>query len=276
MEGWVRPGPGCKEHYWPTVATRQPAADKRLKVLGLLSHEQRRLCEDLIEAYKILNGKDIVDKATFFQLSPPVSTLRGHNMKLFIPRATLGYMYGSISSVTEWFHTGIVCHNMMSMHTPSVSSFKSRLNKYWHDMDVKSRWASWSINYQVQVQVQVQPADSNPRHRGRWLSALTTRPSRHPEHSYQNMPVIYCASVVTRISSDGYSCAENGLATLQRAHDRRWQRPSHRLDGTRRWKRKQAPAHLPTHSHLLTLLFTVIMTLTLWRQLLLYGPGTAI
>ena len=63
--------------------------DKRLKVLGLLSREQRRLRADLIEAYKILNGKDIVDKATFFQLSPTVSTLRGHDMKLFIPRARL-------------------------------------------------------------------------------------------------------------------------------------------------------------------------------------------
>ena len=62
---------------------------KWLKVLGLLSHEQRRLRGDLIEAYKILNGKDIDDKATFFQLSPTVSTLRGHNMKLFIPRARL-------------------------------------------------------------------------------------------------------------------------------------------------------------------------------------------
>ena len=63
--------------------------DKRLNVLGLLSHDQRRLRGDLIEAYKILNGKDIVDKATFFQLSPTVSTLRGHDMKLFIPRARL-------------------------------------------------------------------------------------------------------------------------------------------------------------------------------------------
>jgi len=42
--------------------------DKRLKFLRLLSHEQRRLHGDLIETYcyKILNGKDIVDKATFF------------------------------------------------------------------------------------------------------------------------------------------------------------------------------------------------------------------
>jgi len=51
--------------------------DKRLKVLGLYSHAQRRLHGDLIEVYKILNGKDIVDKATFFQLSPTASTLRG-------------------------------------------------------------------------------------------------------------------------------------------------------------------------------------------------------
>ena len=110
--------------------------DKRLKVLGLLSHEQRRLRGDLIEAYKILNGKDIVDKATFFQLSPTVSTLRGHDMKLFIPRARL--------HVRKYFfsHRVVPHWNSLPQHVvnaPSVNSFKSRSDTYWHDMDVKSR-----------------------------------------------------------------------------------------------------------------------------------------
>jgi len=90
--------------------------DKRLKVLVLYSHAQRRLPEDLVDVYKILNGKDIVDKATFFQLSPTASTLRGCSMKLFLPRARLHVRkYESISSVTEWFHIGIVCHNMSTV-----------------------------------------------------------------------------------------------------------------------------------------------------------------
>jgi len=117
-------------------------------VLGLLSHEQRCLRGDLIEAYKILNGKDIVVKATFFQLSPTVSTLRGHNMKLSIPRARL--------HVRKYFfsHRVVLHWNSLPQHVvnaSSVNSFKSQLDTYWHDMDVKSRWASWSINYQVQA-----------------------------------------------------------------------------------------------------------------------------
>jgi len=52
--------------------------DKRLKVMGLYSHVQRRLRGDLIEVYKILNGKDIVDKETFFQFSPTASTQFHH------------------------------------------------------------------------------------------------------------------------------------------------------------------------------------------------------
>jgi len=87
--------------------------DKRLKVMGLCSHEQRRLRVDLIDVYKILNGKDIVDKATFFH--PDVSDSqhsqrRGHSMKLFIPRARLQsctkvFLQSPHGSTLEWSAT---------------------------------------------------------------------------------------------------------------------------------------------------------------------------
>jgi len=35
-------------------------------------------------------------------------------------------MYGSTSSVTEWFHTGIVCHNMLSTHPQWTVSSRDR------------------------------------------------------------------------------------------------------------------------------------------------------
>jgi len=95
--------------------------DKRLKVLVLYSHAQRRLPEDLVDVYKILNGKDIVDKATFFQLSPTASTLRGCSMKLFLPRARLHvrkYLF-SHRVVPHW--------NSLPQH---VNSFKSQLDKH--------------------------------------------------------------------------------------------------------------------------------------------------
>jgi len=40
----------------------------------------------------------------------------------------LDYMHGSISSVTEWFHTGIVCHNMLSTHPHWTVSSCDRTN----------------------------------------------------------------------------------------------------------------------------------------------------
>ena len=72
-------------------------------------------------------------------------------MKLFIPRARL--------HVRKYFfsHRVVPHWNSLPQHvvnTPSVNSFKLWLDKYRHDMDVKSRWASWSVNYQVLVQVQ--------------------------------------------------------------------------------------------------------------------------
>jgi len=90
-------------------------------------HMSRVYRGDLIEAYKILNGKDIVYKAAFFQLSPTVSTLRGHNMKLFIPGARL--------HVRKYFfsHRVVPHWNSLPQHVvnaPSVNSFKSRLDTW--------------------------------------------------------------------------------------------------------------------------------------------------
>ena len=48
--------------------------------------KKRRLCRDLSEVYKILNGKERADTAKFFQLAPDTHGLRGHSQKLFKPR----------------------------------------------------------------------------------------------------------------------------------------------------------------------------------------------
>jgi len=57
--------------------------EDRLKHLGLQSLKKWRLCGDLIEVYKILNGKERVDTAKFFQLASDTHGLRGHSQKLF-------------------------------------------------------------------------------------------------------------------------------------------------------------------------------------------------
>ena len=63
-----------------------PYAD-RLKFLGLLSLENRRVRGDLIEVFKILTDRENVDKNQFFTLSE-FSHLRGHSLKLSKPRST--------------------------------------------------------------------------------------------------------------------------------------------------------------------------------------------
>ena len=53
----------------------------RLKELNLFSLEQRRLCGDLIQAFKILKGIDNVDPGDFFDLKKETRT-RGHKWRL--------------------------------------------------------------------------------------------------------------------------------------------------------------------------------------------------
>ena len=48
---------------------------------GLTTLERRRSRGDLIEAYKIITGKEAVQKEKFFELAPNKAT-RGHRYKL--------------------------------------------------------------------------------------------------------------------------------------------------------------------------------------------------
>jgi len=68
---------------------RNLSYDDRLVHLGLPALDERRLRVDLIETYKILTGKEAVDREHFFQLSSCEYSLRGHNMKLSKQRASL-------------------------------------------------------------------------------------------------------------------------------------------------------------------------------------------
>jgi len=106
-----------------------------LKQLGIYSLEKRRLRGDLIEVYKILNEKDRVDKATFFQPALDTYGLRGHSQKLFKPRCrtTARKTFFSNRIIEEW--NGLPQHVIDSS---SVDVFKNRLDEAWEDLGIYS------------------------------------------------------------------------------------------------------------------------------------------
>ena len=76
----------------------------RLRKFGISSLERRRLCGDLIETFKILNGKKYVNCSKFFQLIDVTSGLIGHSLKVFKPRChtTVRENFFSLWIVNEW------------------------------------------------------------------------------------------------------------------------------------------------------------------------------
>jgi len=105
--------------------------EDRLKKLGIYSLEKRRLHGDLIEAYKILTGKERVDKDKFF--TPPLNAhaLCGHTWKLFKPRckSTIRRSFFSNRVINVW--------NSLPQHVvdaTTVNMFKNRLDNTWKDV----------------------------------------------------------------------------------------------------------------------------------------------
>src|SRR6218665_3067333 len=69
--------------------------EERLITCGLTTLEKRRSRGDLIEAYKIITGKESIQLERFFELAPSNGT-RGHRYKLFKKRkGTIGQKFFS-------------------------------------------------------------------------------------------------------------------------------------------------------------------------------------
>ena len=102
--------------------------EERLKKLGLTTLEERRIRGDLIETYKILIGREGLQKEDFFELNRSRYDTRGHNLKLFVPRSlsTVRQTFFSIRVIGRW--------NSLPQHVveaPSVNCFKNRLDRLW-------------------------------------------------------------------------------------------------------------------------------------------------
>ena len=95
--------------------------------LGLTTLETRRLRGDMLEAFKILTGKENLNRDIFFKLDSN-STTRGHNLKLIKPRNRLNIRKFSFSHrvIDEWNRLpGEVVNSV------SLNEFKTRLDNYF-------------------------------------------------------------------------------------------------------------------------------------------------
>jgi len=107
---------------------RHLSYEQRLRHLELTTLRERRIRGDLIETFKIITGKESVDRSQFFQLSTCEYQLRGHTMKLSKQRTSLDVRKYSFSQrvVQEW--------NKLSqdvVEATSVNQFNNRFDKFW-------------------------------------------------------------------------------------------------------------------------------------------------
>jgi len=101
--------------------------EQRLRHLELTTLRERRIRGDLIETFKIMTGKEGVDRSQFFQLSTCEYQLTKHTMKLSKQRASPDVRKYSFSQrvVQEW--------NKLSQDVVGKggNQFKNRLDKFW-------------------------------------------------------------------------------------------------------------------------------------------------
>ena len=85
--GMSRAGPENSNKLVPSL--RKYGYEERLRRLGLKTLQTRRERGDLIEVYKIMTGKEKIEKEQFFHLADNSHGLRGHSLKIRKERARL-------------------------------------------------------------------------------------------------------------------------------------------------------------------------------------------
>jgi hypothetical protein len=117
-----------------------PYAD-RLRALDLPTLVYRRKRGDMIQVFKIMNGIDIIDKSLLFTPCTDSRT-RGHQMKLFKPRARLTSTLNSFCYrvVDEW--------NSLPpwvIESKDVNAFKTNLDLVWRDRPCRFNYTNTSL-----------------------------------------------------------------------------------------------------------------------------------
>jgi len=96
-------------------------------------HYSKEDSQVILLKHKILTGKERIDSQLFFQLPTDSHRLRGHSMKVFMPRCstTARRTFFSARVISNW--------NTLSqrvIEAPSVNAFKNRLERHWSDMGI--------------------------------------------------------------------------------------------------------------------------------------------
>ena len=106
---------------------------QRLSELNLPSLEYRRMRGDMIFMYQIFHHLINIDSDLLFS-SPHISTTRGHNYKLYKPRARLKACsdFFGVRTIDSWNNLPYDLVN-----APSLSIFKNQLDEHWKHLHYK-------------------------------------------------------------------------------------------------------------------------------------------
>ena len=107
---------------------------QKLREINITSLEQRRTQSDLVECYKLLTSK--YDVNTPKQLKKAETNTRGHNMKLFKPRAA------STNTQNSFFHRVVDPWNNLPAHiinSDTTRQFKQHVNAHVNSTFIPKR-----------------------------------------------------------------------------------------------------------------------------------------